>query len=275
MNFVEGRQVIKFDDLILFWELFYFSIGSLKLAHVSDMNEGFELSSADDVIGMRKFARMVGVDLRAVQKAIDAGRISENAVAKTKAGRKLYRKRALEEWNASRVPGRNNRFGELPGDEDIQSDSVEQDRNGEDKSKKDWYRIKVKEEARLVETRRKIADIELAELEDRMHNGDDTARVWSGMILACRQSILGIPSTAAPKISGKLRGILLRSIKQILTDASIEPSTIDGIEKELTSIMEGTVTGDIKKILDAHCRGALSELARHDEAEVTEETEEN
>lgn len=148
------------------------------------------LHEPENIIGLRKFADLVGVKLASVQDAIDAGRIT--AVMHTRQGRKLIKDEALEQWNATRIAGNNNRAGELPGDRNAKSDNEPTP-----------GAMKTQFEAELAELRGIKLRLEIDELEGKLHSGDDIEQLWVSQLARFRSRILAIPAKVAPGIVSK------------------------------------------------------------------------
>lgn len=189
----------------------------------------------EETVGLRAFAREVGVSHSAIQRAIAAGRLT---AVETPAGRKLPKAQALAEWNASRVPGKNNRFGELPADGlDHDPDDCDQEAAASGPADLDllpWTIRKVAEDALLAAERRRKIVLEREELEGRLHRDEDVEAVWADILVRFRARILSIPAKAAPIIA---------------TMAKPEPAKVQAA-------------------LEAQIREALSELAAYDQAKV-------
>lgn len=206
---------------------------------MASTGDNLQLGIADEVVGLREFARLVDVDLKTIQKAIAKGRIPEDAVVKTTNGNKLWRKKALAAWETTRIPGKNAGSAEIKSDSGGESGSsgkIEAVSEGEQPdsssmTKDDWFLVQAEENAKLTKAKRELAELELAEEEGQLHRTEDLVKVWGDAIMGCRQRILAIPVKAAPAIA----------LKFGLSDVA----TIEGILREL-------------------CDEALSELARGD-----------
>lgn len=185
----------------------------------------------ETVIGLRAFARLeeVNVSLASIQEAISSGRIT--AVKHTKHGRKLYKERALEEWNATRVAGRNNRFGELPADGRSKGGTF-LDENGIP-----WNVRKVQEDALLAAERRAKIELERAEHEGKLHRDEDVEHVWADILVRFRTRILALPAAASPLI------------------AALPKATPDRVQEILTELIHD----------------ALTELSQYDQAKIKAE----
>jgi hypothetical protein len=210
---------------------------------------------AEELIGLRAFARWVGVSLASIQDAIDAGRIT--AVAKTPGGRKLKKLAAKAEWDLTRGPGNNNRWGELKSDaEDLTGgnaavgtggfvgvdpaivaaiDGIDGDSDSDGLTPDlPWTLQKTKEEALLARQRRLKIELERKELEGTLHAEVDVEAVWTDMIARCRARLLAIPSKVAPIIAK----------------------------------MSKRDPGQVQSLIDAEIRVALTELSEHDETKI-------
>lgn len=64
----------------------------------SEQQVDLTLNPPEELIGVRDFAKLVGVAHPSIVEAIDIGRISSAAVIKTRRGRKLRKELALQEW---------------------------------------------------------------------------------------------------------------------------------------------------------------------------------
>lgn len=91
----------------------------------------------------------------------------------------------------------------------------------EGKDGTDYWVEKAKHEA----AKRKMAEICLAKVQNRMHDSVDVERVMAEMLTNLRTQLLGLPSSLAPEISGKSK----EEIAKIMTKA---------IEARLTEISE-------------------------------------
>jgi hypothetical protein len=196
------------------------------------------LNMSDDpqLIGIRAFARLVGVSHAAVQDAIKRGRLT--AVTNTPRGNKLFRAEALEEWQQTRCPGNNNHFSESGPEaagelaEEVESEGSADELSPEEK--KNWGIRYTKESALLKLEQRKKVRLERMELEGKLHRDEDVEAVWIEMLSRFRTRILAIPAKLAPLIASRPKS---------------SPE-------------------EVQKIIDAEVRQALTELAEHDRGKI-------
>jgi hypothetical protein len=184
-----------------------------------------------ELIGIRAFAREVGVSHAAVQKAIDDGRIT--AVVRAPNGRKLIRTPALDQWRASRIPQNNNRFGEL--DSDLEAGDYDEFEDIPDPGEGcvNWGERYTMERALLTEKQKIKLTRELDEVEGRLHRAEDVEAVWADVLIRFKTRTLGIPTTAVPRIASiaKLSRAQTTRVKELLEelvrDALIELAGYD------------------------------------------------
>lgn len=184
-----------------------------------------ELEEPSEIIGLREFARLVGVKLASIQDAIEAGRIT--AVVQTRNGRKLQRADALVQWKASRSAHNSNRFGELEGDLDG-LEVGEGDASGlMSPDGLPWGARKTKEEALLAEQRRLKIELERMELEGMLHRAEDVEAVLADVMVRFRTKCLSLPAKLAPIIAAmgkpdamKVQAEIERGIREVLTELS-------------------------------------------------------
>lgn len=150
-------------------------------------------------LSMRDFAKLVGVSHTAIAKSVDEGRLTTHEVPHHR-WPMLDREEALAEWEATRVPGNNNRFGELPTDGALPLFGPEGGCDPLDVglgSPESWAQYKVKQEALLAEEKRRLAELQRGELEGKLHRAEDVEAVWSRMMAMFRQRLLVIPGEVA------------------------------------------------------------------------------
>jgi phage terminase Nu1 subunit (DNA packaging protein) len=190
---------------------------------------GIEGGLSDEIIGLRAFARLVGVELGSIQDAIDAGRISAAAVVKTSKGRKLKLAAALADWQAVHQP----RSGDLDAELLLADDTDAQfgDMSGDSVQ---WGRVKTREEAKLAAERRRLLRLEREELEGKLHRAEDVEAVWTDTLSSLRTRLLAIPANAAPVIR-----------------ALVKPSI-----------------ADVQAVVESAVRDALTELSGYDESRI-------
>lgn len=157
-----------------------------------------------ELISRREFAKRVGVSDTAVRKALKEGRISLT-------DGKLDYESALEEWNQTRGPGNNNRFGDL--DDDGSEDEAEGGIS---------YFL---ERALLTRAQRIKTEMEVMAMRGELHYAEDVEAVTNSMISAFRARALAIPSKAALLLRGKtslseIQEILTRHIHECLEELS-------------------------------------------------------
>lgn len=146
-----------------------------------------------ELISRREFAKRVGVSDTAVRKALKQGRISLT-------DGKLDYESALEEWNQTRGPGNNNRFGEL-------------DEDGAEETSIGGCNY-FAERALLTRAQRIKTEMEVMAMRGEMHYAEDVEAVMNSMISAFRARSLAIPSKAALLLRGKTS---LSEVQEILT----------------------------------------------------------
>jgi len=152
-------------------------------------------------IGLREFARVVGVTEGAVRKAIAAGRLT--AVVKLPSGKRaLIEEHALAEW-AALHPSRD---GEEPPPDSLVID-------------------RAAHEARLAQYKADRAEIELAELRERMHHAEDVRAVMSDMLAAFKARSRAIPAKLAGGLAGttepaEIEALLSAEIDEALQELS-------------------------------------------------------
>ncbi len=179
-----------------------------------------------EVIGLREFARWKGVNLKAIQKAIADGRLAD-AVIPSSQGDKLDKKWASQLWDDSRVPGNNNRFGELDcdrqkGDQGTLGLGDLESLVGEFKEDLTDAR------ARLTSAQADKAELELQELQGKMHRAEDVEKVWAELLTAFRSAGLAMPNILAPEIAaltgyedaGGIQKLLRGYMEEMLTELS-------------------------------------------------------
>lgn len=193
-----------------------------------------------ELIGLRAFGRLVGVELGSVQDAIDSGRISPPAVVQTKQGRKTGRKLrkaiALADWDSAHSQDEAGVQGGEPTGDRLTAEQREDAR----KILADptpWGRLKTKFEAQLAEEKMKALQLERLELEGSLHSAADVAAVWDDILTRFRTKILSIPSEVA---------------KVIVDMPNPEPASIQAL-------------------LNSRLAEALSELSRYDTAQIATE----
>ncbi|MEN6371896.1 MAG: hypothetical protein ABFD64_07765 [Armatimonadota bacterium] len=138
---------------------------------------------------------------------------------------------AKADYEASRSARNNNRYGELSGD-----DGSEESVGQEDNEK--WGIRKTRAEALLTEEKHAKAQLEREELEGVLHRADDVEAVLIAIFMSFRSRILAMPAKLAQRIAS------MTGSKNI---------------------------ADIQKLLKESCEEALSELARYDPRQITEE----
>lgn len=165
---------------------------------VAASSDDLALELPVELIGLRKFAELVGVKLASIQDAIDAGRIT--AVVQTAQGRKLRKDEALAEWQAchAEAPGAPVDFLEVAMDPEEDPDDIE------DVGRVKWGVYKTKQDALLARERRLLIARERQELEGKLHHSDDVAAVWTEILSNVRTRLLAIPSKAAPVVVAKI-----------------------------------------------------------------------
>lgn len=146
------------------------------------------------VIGLREFARLVGVKLGSIQDAIDAGRIT--AVIKTRNGRKLIKDEALAQWDAVHCSGDAESF-----EEDTETNEHPTGMPGLfSPDGLPWGAQKTKEEAQLAAIRRELLQLDKAERDGQLHDAQDVDRVWDSIVSTFKARMLALPGKAAPLI---------------------------------------------------------------------------
>ena len=186
-----------------------------------------------EIIGLRAFARLVGVELASIQDAIDAGRISAEAVVRTTQGRKLLKMLALADWEKVHAPVGSGDPVESSG---LSAEELEAAKQADAGGVK-WGVFKTQQEALLAAERRKSIKLERLELEGKLHRDEDVAAVWSDIMVRFRTGLLSIPAKVAP--------IIVSMPKQ--------------------------TPAQIQAVLEAHLREALTELSRYDQAKIRAE----
>ncbi len=83
----------------------------------------------------------------------------------------------------------------------------------------------MKEHALLEKAKREKAEIELAKLQNRIHDADDIEEVLTGMLITFRTRILALPSKVAPLIIGQknigvITDVLRKELKTVLIELS-------------------------------------------------------
>lgn len=151
-----------------------------------------------ELISRREFAKRVGVDEKAIRRAVRNGRISLT-------NGKIEYESALADWNETRVPGNNNRFGELESDggSDATPEALEL-------PSLDYYANK----ARLTKAQADKAEMEAQAMRGILLYSDDVEQVLNAMVGATRARLLAIPTSAAGELIGKTN---IAEIQQILT----------------------------------------------------------
>lgn len=174
-------------------------------------------------VGQREFARRVGVNLKAVQKAIESGRLKLHDVGERYP--KLDYLEAKADWESSRSGGNNNRFGELEADQAFEEE-------GENER---WGVRKTKAEALLTEEKIAKAKLERAELEGLLHRAEDVENVLADVFLKFRSRILALPSKLAAQIAdltgysdtAQVQSLLSESCEEALSElAHYDPRQI-------------------------------------------------
>ncbi len=237
--------------------------------------EELELEQPVEIVGLREFAKIVGVSLAAIQKAISSGRIT--AVINTRKGRKLVKDDALVQWEAarsSRAPAVNP-VGPSPDGVKLDPEALVSDEG------LPWGAQKTKEEALLAARRRTRIELEIAELEGELHRADDVAAVWADLLVRFRAKCLGLPSTVAPIIAAipvdkeAIQAHIDRSLRDALRDL-VEENQVQAMADRLMPVLLGIAAGatnhaDAARIqaeLEIHMREALSELANYDPRQI-------
>jgi phage terminase Nu1 subunit (DNA packaging protein) len=166
---------------------------------------GMQLAGgAGDIISLRSFGKLVGVAHKNIVQAIDAGRLT--ATVETPLGRQLKRAEALAQWEAEHASG---------GAGGMTADGMP------------WAQYRVKQEALLAESRRKVIDLQAAELEARLHDAGDVEAVWTDVIIRAKTHLLGLPSRVAPIVAaiknhdlGKIQSAVELLVREALTELS-------------------------------------------------------
>lgn len=147
---------------------------------------------AQYLIGVRAFARLpeVGVAPKNVVQAMDDGKIT--AVRMTGKGRQLIMPQALEQWLASRVPGNNNRFGELAhdGEQSIAAGSPEAI---------DY----LYERARLTRLQADKTDLEIKAFRLQLLYREDVEEMQAEMVTAARARLMSLSARLAAELAPK------------------------------------------------------------------------
>lgn len=200
-----------------------------------------ELEQPVEIVGLREFARELGVTLKTVQRAIDSGRIV--SVIETRQGRKLLRDQALQEWHSSRTRANNNRFGDLAGD------GMPMDTDNPEVLSPDglpWGARKTKEEALLAEQRRLKIELERAELDAALHCAADVDAVWGAIVSLFTARCAKIGPAAAASIvaagpdAARIQGILETAVRSALIDLSsiLDPKPTTGRKRPRRTTVE-------------------------------------
>lgn len=174
----------------------------------------------DEIISLRQFAKLAGVSLAAIQKAIDMGRIPENCVVQTERGRKLFKDAALKAWSEVHDDG-------TPSD--IESPS--------------WGKEKTKQEALLARARREALELQLAEIRGELHHAEDVKKLMTEANARIKASLLKLPTQCAKIISSlptndynTVLSVLDEYIRETLLELSeYDPAAIERERKRRTN----------------------------------------
>lgn len=178
-------------------------------------NEGERVTESqlnDDLIGIREFAKLVGVSAPSIVNAIDAGRLT--AATGAKGSRKLRRAESIAQWQQIHAP--------KPQTESTKDNIETGGLHGPQ-----WGLVKTQQEALLARERRLKLELERGELEGSLHRSEDVESVWSETLMRFRAKMLGLPTTAAPIIAAipkrdpaRIQAELERLIHEALTELS-------------------------------------------------------
>lgn len=161
------------------------------------------------LIGVRAFARLVGVTEGAIRKAIAEGKL--DVAETTGAGwPRLDEEEALQAWRALHP---------------------EPSEGGESDAKLYW-----REHALLEQVKREKAQLDLQQQRGELHSADDVRAVMNGMLASFRARVLALPANMAPQLIGRtpqeIQAILSSEVHDILTELSdYDPSTFRKLKK--------------------------------------------
>jgi AcrR family transcriptional regulator len=148
------------------------------------------------LVGLREFAREVGVSHTAIAKAFDRGELTEDC---RQAGKIVY-ERALEQWRVKHPAG-----DDAPPAERSTAPSE--------------YSL---EQTLLTRAKREKAELELAELRGFMHHADDVRAVMSDMLARFKARIRAIPAGVAPALATESDPAAIMDILTRETNAALQ-----------------------------------------------------
>ncbi len=144
---------------------------------------GLGVSAAPvELMSQRAFARLVGVSVQSINRAIKTGRLT------TTVDRQLRMPEALAEWRECHASS-----AEPEQSDDLASIGAE-DAN--------WGQERTRQETLLAQERRLKLELERLELQGSLHHAADVEAVWADILVRFRTRILAVPSQAAPIIAG-------------------------------------------------------------------------
>jgi hypothetical protein len=205
------------------------------------MNDALDLSPPEDLIGIRAFARLVGVSHASVVDAIDAGRLT--AVVKTRNGRKLVREAALLEWEE---------VHQVKASEPVAARSVSDEDLDESGEPIKWGAEKTKQEALLAVERRRKLILESMAMAGELLYREDVEQLQADMIMAARSKLLALPNKLAADLAPRC-GLPAPEIqalaKRLVDEALLELSEYDPEKYYQLALKKGRQIADPKTLL--------------------------
>ena len=184
------------------------------------------MEAAEEIIGLREFARSQGVELGSIQDAIDAGRISAESVCWVKQGsrqvRKLYKARALADWSRVHAAPTLELTDEELAASGLSPEEIEEAKSADTSGVK-WGVYKTREEALLAKARRKAIEKQNLENDGELHRACDVMIIVGEIESALRTRLLGVPAAIAPIIAAlpdrqtaQIQGIIDQAVREAL-----------------------------------------------------------